>query len=79
MSKRTQIANPNDPRNAGKTNPNDMFNDENEAESNIVSKVFIGKVFQYVVYVLGWKKSKLTCSQGAYHVALHILYPSRSS
>ena len=44
MSKRTQIANPNDPRNVGKTNPNDMFHDENEAESNVVSKVFIGKV-----------------------------------
>jgi hypothetical protein len=44
MSKRTQIANPNDPRNVDKTNPNDMFHDENEAESNVISKVFIGKV-----------------------------------
>ncbi|RUP47400.1 hypothetical protein BC936DRAFT_145777, partial [Jimgerdemannia flammicorona] len=45
MAKRTQVASPDDPRNANKTNPNDMFVDEDGGGMEVgMSKVFIGKV-----------------------------------
>ncbi|RUS20720.1 hypothetical protein BC937DRAFT_94527 [Endogone sp. FLAS-F59071] len=46
MAKRTQVSNPQAPQNRDKTNPNDMFVDEEDDRGNEVgmSKVFIGKV-----------------------------------